>query len=116
MNHPLLGDQDGLRGADLGGAMLSDANLSGADLSGADLSGAKLTGANLTGANFFGANLTGAVFLEAQIAETKFGNVDLSEAVGLSTVRHSGPSSNRSRWHGMWMQASPRQRFSGCEI
>ncbi len=82
-----------LRGADLGGAMLSDANLSGADLSGADLSGAKLTGANLTGANFFGANLTGAVFLEAQAAETKFGNVDMSEVVGLSTVRHSGPSS-----------------------
>jgi hypothetical protein len=81
-----------LKGADLGGAVLSDANLSGADLAGADLSGAKLTGANLTGANFFGANLTGSIFLEAQVAETKFGNVDLSRAVGLSTVRHGGPS------------------------
>jgi hypothetical protein len=82
-----------LQCADLEGAMLSDANLSGADLSGADLAGAKLTGANLTGANFFGANLTGAVMLEAQVADTKFGNVDLSQVVGLSTLRHSGPSS-----------------------
>lgn len=82
-----------LQGADLCGAMLSDANLSGANLSGADLGGAKLTGANLTGTNFFGANLTGAIMLEAQVADTKFGNVDLSQVVGLSTVRHGGPSS-----------------------
>jgi hypothetical protein len=82
-----------LTGADLEGAVLSDANLSGANLTGANLSGAKLTGANLTGANFFGANLTGAIFLEAQVADTKFGNVDLSEVTGLSTVRHGGPSS-----------------------
>lgn len=81
-----------LEGADLGGAVLNDANLSGANLTGADLSGAKLTGANLTGTNFFGANLTGAIFLEAQVADTKFGNVDFSEVVGLSTVRHAGPS------------------------
>lgn len=82
-----------LQGADMGGAVLSDANLSGADLGGADLSGAKLTGANLSGTNFFGANLTGAIMWEAQVADTKFGNVDLSSAVGLSGVRHSGPSS-----------------------
>lgn len=81
-----------MQGADLGGAILSDANLSGANLTGADLSGAKLTGANLTGANLFGANLTGASFLEAQVADTRFGDVDLSQTVGLSTVRHAGPS------------------------
>ena len=81
-----------LQGADLGGAVLSDANLSGANLGGSDLSGAKLTGANLTNTNFFGANLNGAIFLEAQVADTKFGNVDLSQTVGLTSVRHSGPS------------------------
>lgn len=81
-----------LQGADLGGAVLTDANLSGADLTGADLSGAKLIGANLTGTNLFGSNLAGASFVEAQISDTKFGNVDLRSAVGLSTVRHAGPS------------------------
>ncbi len=81
-----------LQGADLGGAILTDTNLSGADLAGVDLSGAKLIGANLTGANLFGANLTGTSFVESQVADTKFGNVDLSQAVGLSTVRHAGPS------------------------
>lgn len=82
-----------LQGAEMTGAVLTDTNLSGADLSGVDLSGAKLIGANLTGTNLFGANLTGTSFVEAQAAETRFGNVDLSQAVGLSTVRHAGPSS-----------------------
>lgn len=81
-----------LQSADLGGANLSDANLSGANLSGADLSGARLVGSNLTGANLFGANLEGTSLVEAQLADTKFGNVDLSKTIGLTTVRHSGPS------------------------
>lgn len=69
------------------GANFSGANLIYADLSGADLSGATLKRANLFGARFNNANLTGV-----EIYETGFVNVDLSEARGLDSCRHLGPS------------------------
>ena len=52
-----------------------------------DLREADLRGANLRGANLGGADLT-----QALIADTTFGNNDLSEVKGLETVRHVGPS------------------------
>jgi hypothetical protein len=57
-----------------------------------DLREADLRGANLRGANLRGANLGGADLTQALIADTTFGNNDLSEVKGLETVRHVGPS------------------------
>jgi hypothetical protein len=86
-----------LRGANLLGADLSDANLSKANLSGADLGSAHLavsdlSGADLTGADLTRAYLSGADFTRASIGWTTFGDNDLSEVMGLETVRHDGPS------------------------
>jgi uncharacterized protein YjbI with pentapeptide repeats len=112
-----------LNGANLNGAYLYMADLSGADLtrtllSGADLRRANLVGANLTGASLVGANLTGAYlsgarlrgtrlfyipfswatvvqadFTKAALKFSRFYDMDLSEAIGLETVNHLGPSS-----------------------
>jgi uncharacterized protein YjbI with pentapeptide repeats len=102
-----------LRGANLAGANLAQANLrranlrranlTGANISGANLMGAHLTTANLTGANLASAGLTGVNLAEADLTETNLaeayfgrtslGNCDLSQATGLSTVNHLGPSS-----------------------
>jgi hypothetical protein len=100
-----------LRGADLRGAVLTDADLRDARLGGANLSKADLRGAVLTGAamrgnvfDFFDAvrrqlgggssgwPLPGADLTEATLGETVFGNVDLSNVIGLDTCRHRGPS------------------------
>ena len=91
-----------LRGADLIDAYLSEAYIFEADLSGADLSGAILVKADLRGVNLSGALLRGAYLIEADLIGanlsvadagwTVFGNVDLSVAKGLDTVRHGGPS------------------------
>jgi len=91
-----------LNGADLSGANLSVARLSGANLDGARLSGANLSWANLgvvrlrradlREANLRGANLRNADLSEAEIGWTVFGDVDLSVAKGLDTVKHGGPS------------------------
>jgi uncharacterized protein YjbI with pentapeptide repeats len=83
--------------ADLRGANLNEANLVGADLRVADLSGARLTGANMRGThlgrtNLNGANLRDADLREALLYETAFGNADLSEAKGLESCAHQGPS------------------------
>jgi hypothetical protein len=76
-----------LHDAKLQDANLSDADLFGADLSGADLSRAKLTFANLGGADLSRANLT-----DVYLYETSLVNVDLTEARGLETCIHAGPS------------------------
>jgi uncharacterized protein YjbI with pentapeptide repeats len=101
-----------LSGANLSGANLLEANLSGADLSGADLSGADLSEANLSNANLSWTDLSGAILFEADLSGATFFlthlkridlnhsrmswtlicKVDLSEARGLETVGHSGPS------------------------
>jgi hypothetical protein len=92
-----------LTGADLTGADLRRANLAGANLAGANLAGANLTGANLTGANLAEANLRGAALHTADLSGAnltgvRFGftwlsDCNLSQAIGLSTVNHEGPSS-----------------------
>ena len=99
--------------ANLGGAILKKANLSGADLREADLRGAdlrraqldraNLVGANLVRANLVGANLVGAQLDRADLVgadltyarlyETIFANVNLTNAKGLDSCHHGGPSS-----------------------
>jgi len=59
----------------------------------ADLSGADLSGANLSGANLIAASLTGTNFDRATFSFTAIGNCDLSEAIGLNSAIHDGPSS-----------------------
>jgi hypothetical protein len=94
--------------ANLTRADLLEVNLKRADLKRADLSGAHLGGADLREADLIGANLSRTLlyfttlssarvaqadFTEARLIGTIFTDMDLSEAKGLETVRHSGPSS-----------------------
>ncbi len=81
-----------LGGAHLGWAHLNRADLGWANLSRADLGGANLSKANLRLANLNGAKLTETDFSEATLGWTVLGDVDLSTAKGLETVRHQGPS------------------------
>jgi hypothetical protein len=81
-----------LRWANLHFANLRRANLRGADLRSADLSEASLTMGDLWAANLSGANLYRTDFTRARVAGTQIAEVDLSTAIGLATVRHSGPS------------------------
>lgn len=91
-----------LRGADLRhlvlrNANLADANLSGADLRDtnlrhADLSGAVLDGARLYRTYFSGTRLRGTSFDRAVLYETVFADVDLSNAISLSSCEHKGAS------------------------
>ena len=106
-----------LTGADLGNADLSYANLQGSNLAGADLSNADLSWANLNGANLRGARLTATTFTLADLTDadlraatltnanlesavmvralmgfSRLINCDLSQAIGLDSARHSGPS------------------------
>jgi uncharacterized protein YjbI with pentapeptide repeats len=87
-----------LTSANLLGAILIEVNLSGADLYKADLSLSALPGVDLTRANLSWTDLTGSLLVgtdlsEAQVWGTKFGDIDLSEVLGLDAVKHSGPSS-----------------------
>ena len=81
-----------LRNADLGEAGLSGADLLCADLRGVRLSGADLGGADLSGTCFAGADLGGANLAGSTIGFAAFGDLDLSAANGLETVRHNAPS------------------------
>lgn len=106
-----------LRGADLSFADLSCANLAGASLAGADLSNTDLSWTNLAGADLRSARLTaasleladlteadlrgawllnvqlkGAFFDQVTLDMTLFGDCDLSQVIGLRSVRHAGPS------------------------
>lgn len=92
-----------LRNADLSGAIIKVAAALGADLAGANLSYAEVTATNFCGANFSGALLREAVFCaveffktdfrNARLSHTVFADTDLSEAIGLDSVKHFGPSS-----------------------
>ena len=93
--------------AELTGANLSMAELTGADLCRANLARARLIGANLLGAKLAGANLQGARLAVthllladlrrtdlrgAHLYHTAFGATNLSDAVGLESCVHHGPS------------------------
>ena len=78
--------------ANLCGAVLRGAKLSGACLTFADLEGANCASAGFTRAELREAKLEGTNLKEAIIYETIFNNVDLSDAIHLSTCRHQGPS------------------------
>jgi uncharacterized protein YjbI with pentapeptide repeats len=103
--------------ANLTGTVLADSNLSGAILMGSNLSlatlaGAKadqadfrmadlhyadLTDASLADANLRDVNLSQAIFFNSHledvvVANTVFGNNDLSTTKGLETAHHFGPS------------------------
>ena len=84
-------DRANLRGADLAGANLCAVSLRAADLREADLRGGCLCRVDLVGADLSGAELSGADFRQATVAST-FGNNDLSQIIGLDTVKHAGPS------------------------
>lgn len=79
--------------ADLRGSDLRNADLSGAKLHLADLSNAKLQGANLYRTDFISTKLEGTIFDQARCKNTAFSNLDLSQASGLESVIHEGPSS-----------------------
>nr|MDQ3820099.1 toll/interleukin-1 receptor domain-containing protein [Acidobacteriota bacterium] len=91
-----------LTDAKLSHAILWNAHLCGADLTLADLWNADLWGANFTDAdlsyselqhtNFNRTILRGTKFNKARMGNATFGNIDLSEAVGLETVGHIAPS------------------------
>jgi hypothetical protein len=99
-----------LRRADLRRADLSGADLFEADLRGADLRRADLGGAILSGANLSWADLGEAEFSGAHLWETVFGNSNLTDAKGLDTCRHHGPSTLD---HRTVAQAAPA---IGCTI
>jgi uncharacterized protein YjbI with pentapeptide repeats len=84
--------------ADLGGSDLRDSNLIGADLHSASLYCTSLVGADLTRTELSYVDFTGAWFgnvnlTEAQMGYSRLDNNDLSEVVGLETVKHDSPSS-----------------------
>jgi TIR domain/Pentapeptide repeats (8 copies) len=81
-----------LAGASLAGTGLVDANLQAADLQRTDLSGTDFRRSDLRSCNFWEAEFAGSHLGEASVGWTLFGNVDLSTAKGLETVKHCGPS------------------------
>jgi uncharacterized protein YjbI with pentapeptide repeats len=86
-----------LRRADFSMANLVGANLRGADLREANLRGADLMGADLRevdlgGANFRATNLQESNFGRAVVFMTIFGDLDMSQIIGLEDVIHRGPS------------------------
>lgn len=83
--------------SDLSSADLNSADCQRADFRWAYLIRARFNGTNLSGANLIEANLTKAELKHANISEafvawSCFGDNDLSETVGLKTVKHFGPS------------------------
>jgi hypothetical protein len=87
-----------LSGANLRKMNLQDANLLYANLTGADLAWSDLDGAVLFGAQLIKANLMGTMFTyadlkmcnftDAVLGGNSFGDSDLSQTIGLDTVRH----------------------------
>ena len=81
-----------LSGANLKGASLENAHLVSADLSGSDLSTAELIQTGITGAKFIRTRLAKTIFDNTEIGHTILADIDLSQATGLETVKHWGPS------------------------
>src|SRR5262245_57488693 len=71
---------------------LSKVSLRGANLVGADLGRANFRGANLVGAKLSKSDLSRADLTGATCGYTTFGDLDLSNVIGLASIRHLGPS------------------------
>jgi uncharacterized protein YjbI with pentapeptide repeats len=71
---------------------LPDQVISRQILSGVYLGGAELMQADLSAANLSGADLRMADLSRAHLSETIFGNSNLTDAKGLDTCDHEGPS------------------------
>lgn len=88
----------GLEGAYLVRANLGEADFEEADLEDANLREANLNGANLQDAVLFGTNLYAALLNDTNLKgsrayKTTFVNIDISQAIGLDSILHYGPSS-----------------------
>ncbi len=86
-----------MRHAELRAADFTSANLTGADLASSDLREACLRGARLINVDLEGANLSGALLSECDVSGansflTVWGQLDLSNVKGLSSIKHNGPS------------------------
>jgi hypothetical protein len=86
-----------LTGADLRFANLRFANLIVADLVSADLRFANLSEANLSEADLRWAHLSGAILNGAELSGatcsgTGFADLDISEVIGLESIKHQRPS------------------------
>jgi uncharacterized protein YjbI with pentapeptide repeats len=92
LNFALIAHAD-LYKAKLQNTYLVETEFNGSDLSFAALNGAKLEGAALYNVNFDGADLTDANLSEAKMGGTILVNTDLSNIIGLDSVRHYEPSS-----------------------
>jgi uncharacterized protein YjbI with pentapeptide repeats len=86
-----LTDTD-LGGADFRGVDFSNAELNGANLINSDLSYANLNQAELVYTNFSSASLQDTDFTNATMLRSIFADTDLSQARGLDSVEHDGPS------------------------
>lgn len=129
-----------LSGAKLGGSNLTEANLSKSQIRFSQFGGANLTGANLTNANIFRSNFNDAIFNSALFHETNlnrvnligakfnsadfyhayvigaiFDNNNLSEAMGLDTVRYHGPSTIGHRTLAL-SKKLPIEFMRGCGL
>lgn len=97
LTNATLGDADlrwaELHGSDLCASDLQKANLTSADLHSANLNHANLSGAILFGTRFNGTDVCLANLTGASCGYTTFADCDLSNSIGLETVRHNGPSS-----------------------
>jgi hypothetical protein len=82
-----------LYGADLSRANLDSANCHRANLAEANLADTNLRFANLSRAIMTGVNAHGANFSLATVCWTILTDIDLSQATGLDSVTHNGPSS-----------------------
>ena len=81
-----------LMGANFSNANLSRARLDYANLRHTDLSGANLSSAYLRVATISTAILQNTDLTNAGIGETIFADTDLSQAIGLDSMFHDGPS------------------------
>ncbi len=90
LENPLISPD--LMGANFSNANLSRARLDYANLRHTDLSGANLSSAYLRVATFSTAILQNTDLTNARIGETIFADTDLSQAKGLDSMFHDGPS------------------------
>ncbi len=115
-----------LRAADLGGVDLSRADLCGANLTGAylrradlreaDLSRADLSRVDLALASFSKANLRDADLKDSCCDTTTFAAVNLSEAKGLESIKHGGPSTVGIDTLFLSKGRIPEQFLRGCGV